>query len=146
MTLEAQEGRMFKPLAYTKNLAMFVAAFLTITLDPALRLLLTHARNFNFKPGWLCRAANTVVVGKIRPESEHWISRTLIRIYEPVVDWTLCRKWVVFGTALALMAITVPIFGKIGSEFMPPLEEGSILYMPSTMPGISITKPRGSFR
>ncbi|MFZ2447339.1 MAG: CusA/CzcA family heavy metal efflux RND transporter [Syntrophobacteraceae bacterium] len=140
LTLEAQEGRMFKPLAYTKNLSMFVAAFLTITLDPALRVLLTHARNFSFKPLWLCRAANTVVVGRIRPEREHWISRTLIRIYEPVVEWTLHRKWVVFGTALALMAITIPVYSKIGAEFMPPLEEGSILYMPSTMPGISITE------
>ena len=65
LTLEAQEGRLFKPLAYTKNLAMIVAAVLAITLDPALRLLFTHMRNFNFRPPWLCRITNAVAVGTI---------------------------------------------------------------------------------
>ena len=140
LTLEAQEGRLFKPLAYTKSLAMIVAALLTITLDPALRLLLTHLRNFDFRPAWLCRAVNAVAVGKIRGEETHPISRTLIRLYEPVVDWALRRKWAVLGAALAMLAVTIPVYRSLGSEFMPPLEEGSLLYMPSTMPGISITE------
>jgi Cu(I)/Ag(I) efflux system membrane protein CusA/SilA len=140
LTLEAQEGRMFKPLAYTKNLAMIIAAVLAITLDPALRLLLTHRKNLDFRPSWLCKVANAVLVGNIRSEDKHPISRVLMRIYEPVVAWTLRWKWAVVTTALALVIITVPVFWKLGSEFMPPLEEGAILYMPSTMPGISITE------
>ncbi|HSA96322.1 MAG TPA: efflux RND transporter permease subunit, partial [Acidobacteriota bacterium] len=79
LTLEAQEGRLFKPLAYTKNLSMIIAAVLVITLDPALRVLFTHARNFDFRPRWLCRATNAVVVGKIRNEETHPISRFLMR-------------------------------------------------------------------
>jgi Cu(I)/Ag(I) efflux system membrane protein CusA/SilA len=138
LALESQEGRLFKPLAYTKNLAMIIAAVLAITLDPALRVLLTHAKNFEFRPRWLCRAVNTVVVGKIRQEERHPINRFLIRIYEPVASWTLRRKWFVIGGALALVIATIPVYVTLGREFMPPLEEGSILYMPSTMPGISI--------
>jgi len=138
LALESQEGRLFKPLAYTKNLAMIIAAVLAITLDPALRVLLTHAKNFEFRPQWLCRVVNTVVVGKIRQEERHPISRFLIRIYEPVASWTLRRKWFVIGGALALVIATIPVYVTLGREFMPPLEEGSILYMPSTMPGISI--------
>ena len=140
LTLEAQEGRLFKPLAYTKTLSMMVAAFLTITLDPALRMLLTHVQNFSFRPRWLCRTANAVLVGKIRQEKNHPISRFLIRLYEPLATWALRRKWIVFGTALVLVVLTVPVFMKLGSEFMPPLDEGSLLYMPTTMPGISITE------
>lgn len=140
LTLEAQEGRMFKPLAYTKSLAMIVAAVLAITLDPALRLLLTNVQRFDFRPRWLCRVANALLVGRIRPEECHPVSRALIRIYEPVVAWTLRRKWIVLGAVFALVVVTVPIFMTIGSEFMPPLDEGSILYMPTTMPGISITQ------
>ena len=68
LALESQEGRLFKPLAYTKNLAMIIAAVLAITLDPALRVLLTQMKNFEFRPRWLCRMVNTVVVGKIRSE------------------------------------------------------------------------------
>ena len=140
LSLESIEGRMFKPLAYTKNLSMLVAAVLAITLDPALRLLFTHMRNFNFQPPWLCRITNAVVVGTIHPEEKHPISRRLIRFYEPVVTWSLRRKWWVIGGALALVLVTLPVYPHLGSEFMPPLEEGSILYMPSTMPGISITE------
>jgi Cu(I)/Ag(I) efflux system membrane protein CusA/SilA len=140
LTLEAQEGRLFKPLAYTKTLAMIIAAILAITLDPALRLLFTHMKNFNFRPAWLCRATNAVIVGTIRSEDKHPISRFLIRIYNPVASWTLRWKWVVITASLALMIGTVPIYFKLGSEFMPPLAEGSILYMPTTMPGISITE------
>jgi copper/silver efflux system protein len=138
LTLEAQEGKMFKPLAYTKNLSMLIAAALVITLDPALRLLLTRARNFDFRPAWLCRITNAFFVGRVRAEDKHPISRVLMRAYEPVVSWSLRWKWVVIGTAMALVLITIPVFRNLGSEFMPPLEEGSLLYMPSTMPGISI--------
>ena len=138
LSLESVEGRMFKPLAYTKNLAMLVAAVLAITLDPALRLLFTHMRNFNFQPPWLCRITNAVLVGTIHPEEKHPISRRLIRFYEPLLTWSLRRKWWVIGGAFALVLLTLPVYSHLGSEFMPPLEEGSILYMPSTMPGISI--------
>jgi Cu(I)/Ag(I) efflux system membrane protein CusA/SilA len=79
-------------------------------------------------------------VGTIRSEDKHPISRFLIRIYDPVAVWSLRWKWVVIAAALILMIGTVPIYFKLGSEFMPPLEEGSILYMPTTMPGISITE------
>ncbi|OGP73552.1 MAG: cation transporter [Deltaproteobacteria bacterium RBG_16_49_23] len=140
LTLEGQEGRLFKPLAYTKNLSMIIAAVLAITLDPALRLLFTHMKNFNFRPGWLCRTTNAVFVGTIHSEDKHPISRVLIRLYEPVATWSLRRKWVVIGAAFTLVVATVPVYFKIGSEFMPPMEEGSILYMPTTMPGISITE------
>jgi len=140
LTLEGQEGRLFKPLAYTKNLSMIIAAVLAITLDPALRLLFTHMKNFNFRPAWLCKATNAVVVGTIHSEEKHPISRVLIRLYEPVAVWTLRWKWAVIGMATALVIVTIPVYFKLGSEFMPPLEEGSILYMPTTMPGISITE------
>jgi Cu(I)/Ag(I) efflux system membrane protein CusA/SilA len=138
LTLEAQEGRLFKPLAYTKNFSMIVAAVLAITLDPAMRLLFTHARNFQFRPRWLARAVNAVLVGKIHSEESHPISRILIRLYEPVCAWSLRWKWVVIASAVALVAITVPVYERLGSEFMPPLDEGTLLYMPSTLPGISL--------
>ena len=138
LSLESVEGRMFKPLAYTKNLSMLVAAVLAITLDPALRLLFTHMQNFNFRPPWLCRLTNAMLVGTIHPEEKHPISRRLIRFYEPLVTWSLRRKWWVIGGAVGLMLLTIPAYMHLGSEFMPPLEEGAILYMPSTMPGISI--------
>jgi Cu(I)/Ag(I) efflux system membrane protein CusA/SilA len=138
LTLEAQEGRLFKPLAYTKNLSMFVAAFLVITLDPALRLFFTHLKNFDFRPRWLCRATNAVVVGTIHPEEKHPISRVLIALYRPVAEWALHWKWLVIAVTQAMMVVTIPVYLKLGSEFMPPLDEGSLLYMPSTMPGISV--------
>ena len=140
LTLEAQEGRLFKPLAYTKTLSMIVAAVLAITLDPALRLLFTHFRHFNFRPPWLCRTMNAVAGGTIRSEQHHFISRFLIRIYGPAVTWSLRWKWAVIGSAVFLVLVTVPVFQKLGSEFMPPLDEGALFYMPTTMPGISVTE------
>jgi Cu(I)/Ag(I) efflux system membrane protein CusA/SilA len=140
LTLEAQEGRLFKPLAYTKNLSMIIAAVLAITLDPALRLWFMQLKSFDFKPKWLCRTANAVMVGTIHSEENHPISRLLHRLYEPAVRWTLRWKYVVIGGALGAVLLTLPIYLKLGSEFMPPLDEGSLLYMPSTMPGISITE------
>ena len=138
LTLQAQEGRLFKPLAYTKTLTMAVAALLAITLDPALRVLLTRVERFNFRPTWLCRLANAAMIGEVKPEESHPISRWLIRTYEPVVRWTLQWKWLVIGAALALVIVTIPVFYALGSESMPPLDEGSILYMPTTLPGVSI--------
>ena len=138
LALESQEGRLFKPLAYTKTLTMLVAAGLVITLVPALRMLFTRVRRFEFRPVWLCRAANAVLVGRIRSEESHPISRFLTKMYEPVVRWSLRWKWSVIGGAAALVVVTVPVFTRLGSEFMPPLYEGSLFYMPTTMPGISI--------
>jgi len=140
LALEAQEGRLFKPLAYTKNMGMIVAAVLAITLDPALRLSFTHLRNFRFRPFWARRAANALLVGRVQSEDKHPVSRALIRAYEPACRWALSNKPVVVGIALVLMAITVPVFFRLGSEFMPPLYEEALFYMPSTMPGISITE------
>jgi len=140
LTLEAQEGRLFKPLAYTKTLAMIVAAVLAITLDPALRMFVIHLKNFNFRPLWLCKALNIVMSSRVHSEERHPISRLLIRIYEPIAAWSLRKKWVVITAALLLIAATVPVYKKIGSEFMPPLDEGSLFYMPTTMPGISVTE------
>ena len=140
LTLEAQEGRLFRPLAYTKNFSMIIAAVLAITLDPAMRLLFTHMKTFSFKPAWLARAANAVLVGTIHSEEGHPISRVLIRLYEPICAWSLRWKWAVLAGAVAIVAATVPVYQRLGSEFMPPLDEGTLLYMPSTLPGISVTE------
>jgi Cu(I)/Ag(I) efflux system membrane protein CusA/SilA len=144
LTLEAQEGRLFKPLAYTKTLSMIVAAILAITLDPALRLLFTRVRPVRIRPrlSWLFRLIDTFAAGTIHPEEKHPISRGLIRLYGPVAAWSLRRPWLVIGGACAMLVATVPIYGRLGSEFMPPLDEGTLFYMPSTMPGISIGNAR----
>ena len=139
-TLEAQEGRLFKPLAFTKNFSMIVAAILAITLDPAMRLLFTHMRNFNFRPRWLARVANAVLVGKIHSEEEHPISRPLMRLYHPVVEFSLRHHWAVVIAAVLVVLATIPAYQRLGSEFMPPLNEGVLLYMPTTLPGISVTE------
>jgi len=140
LTLQGQEGRMFRPLAYTKTLTMLVAALLAVTLDPALRLLLTRVERFDFRPHWLCRAVNAVLVGQVKAEDRHPISRRLIRAYEPVVRWTLRSRWLVLSAAMALIILTIPVFYRLGSEAMPPLDEGAILYMPTTLPGVSISQ------
>jgi copper/silver efflux system protein len=140
LALEAQEGRLFKPLAYTKNLSMIIAAVLAITLDPAMRLMFTHVDNFSFRPRWLARAANAVLIGKIHAEENHPISKILMRAYSPVCRWALRWKYAVIAAAIAMVVFTVPVFEKLGSEFMPPLDEGTLMYMPSTMPGISIAE------
>ena len=139
-TLVDQEGRLFKPLAYSKNLAMAIAAILAITLDPAMRMLFTRMDYKHFKPKWLSGIVNTFTVGKYYPEEKHPISRILFRIYEPACRFVLKYRKATIAGALVLMAATVPIFFKLGSEFMPPLNEGTILYMPTTLPGISVTE------
>jgi Cu(I)/Ag(I) efflux system membrane protein CusA/SilA len=138
--LEAQEGRLFKPLAFTKNFSMAIAAVLAITLDPAMRLLFTHATQFEFRPRFLARIVNAVLVGKIHPEETHPISRVLIKLYRPVVELAVRLRWVVIAGAIAVVVLTVPVFKRLGSEFMPPLNEGTLLYMPSTLPGISLAE------
>ena len=140
LTLEAQEGRLFKPLAYTKNFSMIVAAILAITLAPVLLLLLGHMKKFQFRPRWLSGAVNFVLVGTIHSEEKHPISRVLIRLYEPVCAACLRWKWMVIAASIAAVAFTVPVYKKLGSEFMPPLDEGTLMYMPSTLPGISVTE------
>jgi Cu(I)/Ag(I) efflux system membrane protein CusA/SilA len=139
-TLEAQEGRLFKPLAYTKNFAMAIAAVLAITLDPAMRLLFTRMDPYNIRPVWLARIVNAILVGKIHSEDNHPISRPMMKLYHPVVEFVLEHKWKTICAAFIAMALTVPVFFQLGSEFMPPLDEGTLLYMPSTMPGISVTE------
>ena len=138
LTLEAQEGRLFKPLAYTKTFSMIVAAVLALTLDPAMRLMFTRMKDYSFRPAWLARLVNGVLVGTIHSEETHPISRILIWAYEPICRWSLRWKWVVLAGAVATVALTVPVFQRLGSEFMPPLDEGTLLYMPSTLPGISV--------
>ncbi len=139
-TLEAQEGRLFKPLAFTKNFAMAIAAVLAITLDPAMRIVFTHMKNFSFRPRWLARGVNAIVVGKIRSEENHPISRPLMKLYHPVVEFVLEHRWTTIIAAVLVVALTVPVFFRLGSEFMPPLDEGTLLYMPTTLPGISVTE------
>lgn len=139
-TLEAQEGRLFKPLAFTKNFSMALAAVLTITLNPAMVLLLIRTERFKFRPRWLSWAANAVLVGKIHSEENHPISRPLMRIYEPVVNFVLRHQYGVIFASVLTVALTIPVYQKLGSEFMPPLDEGVLLYMPATMPGISVTE------
>ncbi len=121
-TLQAQEGRLFKPLAFTKTYAMAGAALLAITIVPVLM-------------GYFVR-------GKIKSESENPISRILIRIYRPVINWVLRFKWITIFSAVIIFIITLIPLGQIGSEFMPPLNEGDLLYMPTTDPGLSITKAK----
>ncbi|MFL6292578.1 MAG: efflux RND transporter permease subunit, partial [Thermoanaerobaculia bacterium] len=135
-----QEGRLFKPLAYSKNLAMAVAALLAITLDPALRMLFARMDPFTFRPRWLARLATGAAVGTYHSEERHPISRAIFRVYEPACRFVLRRPWVPIAGALALVAVSVPVYFKLGSEFMPPLHEGTILYMPTTLPGVSVAQ------
>jgi Cu(I)/Ag(I) efflux system membrane protein CusA/SilA len=119
-TLEAQEGRLFKPLAYTKTFSMGFASLLSITLAPALMVLLIR--------------------GKIRPETQHPISRFLQRLYYPWVSALMRRRLISIAIAVIVVVSSIPIFFRLGSEFMPPLNERDILYMPTTLPGVSITQ------
>ena len=119
-TLESQEGRLFSPLAFTKTFAMAAAAILSVTLVPALMV--------------VC------VRGKIIPEHKNPINRFLIWIYRPVIKTVMRAKVLVILMALAILAVTVWPARQLGTEFMPNLNEGTLLYMPTTLPGISVTK------
>lgn len=121
-TLQAQEGRLFKPLAFTKTYAMAASALLAITVVPALM-------------GYFIR-------GNILPEKKNPVNRFLIALYRPVIHAVLRFKWITIAAAIAALGATAYPLGKLGSEFMPPLNEGDLLYMPTTDPGVSIAKAR----
>ncbi|MCH8305235.1 MAG: efflux RND transporter permease subunit [Candidatus Marinimicrobia bacterium] len=121
-TLEAQEGRLFRPLAFTKTFAMFFASFLSITLVPVLMV-------FFMK-------------GKMKPADKNPINRFLLWIYKPVLDLALRYRKTTILIALILVLLTIPVFMTLGSEFMPPLNEGSILYMPTSLPGMPPSEAR----
>jgi Cu(I)/Ag(I) efflux system membrane protein CusA/SilA len=120
--LTGQSGRLFKPLAFTKTYSMAAAAFLGITVVPILM-------------GYFIR-------GKIPPEEKNPLNRILMKLYTPVLDFVLKFRWYVLAAVVLILGITVYPFMKLGSEFMPPLWEGTFLYMPSTFPGISVTQAR----
>jgi Cu(I)/Ag(I) efflux system membrane protein CusA/SilA len=119
-TLEAQEGRLFKPLAFTKTFAMAAAAFLSVTLVPALMVIFVR--------------------GRIIPEARNPINRFLIWVYRPVINAVLKAKTLTVVLAVAVLAISIWPATKLGSEFMPNLNEGTLFYMPVSLPGLSITK------
>lgn len=119
-TLEGTEGRLFKPLAFTKTYSMGFAAILAVTLTPALAALFIR--------------------GKVLREEKNPLNRWLIAIYSPVVRWVVQYPKTVIGLSVLAMALTVPAFMRLGSEFMPPLNEGAILYMPTAPPGMSTTE------
>jgi Cu(I)/Ag(I) efflux system membrane protein CusA/SilA len=119
-TLESQEGRMFSPLAYTKTFSMAGAALLAVTLVPVLMLLFIR--------------------GKIMPEQKNPVNRFLIRLYHPLIEAVMRRKQLTIGIAVLFMLLTIYPAAKLGSEFMPTLNEGTLLYMPSSLPGMSVTK------
>jgi Cu(I)/Ag(I) efflux system membrane protein CusA/SilA len=138
-----QEGRLFKPLAYSKNLAMLMASLLAVTLDPAMRMLFTRMTPFRFRPRFLSWAATKAFVGSYHEEHKHPISRVLFAVYEPACRFVLRHPKAVIATAVGLVAVSVPFYFTLGSEFMPPLNEGTILYMPTTIqPGISVQQAK----
>jgi len=140
-TLVDQEGRLFRPLAYSKNLAMAIAAFLAITLDPAMRMLFARIEPFRFRPRALAWLATQALVGKYYSEEKHPISGLLHRIYEPPCRFVLRHAKATVVVSLVVVAATVPVYLKLGSEFMPPLREGTLLYMPSAVePGMSVAE------
>src|SRR5438067_88182 len=119
-SLTAQEGRLFRPLAFTKTFSMFFASFLGVTLVPVLMTLLIR--------------------GKITPENQNPVNRFLIWAYQPFVNFVLRYRWFTLACALVILGLTIFPFARVGSEFMPPLNEGTLLYMPTAVPGMSITE------
>ena len=138
--LEAQEGKLFKPLAFANIFAIVVAAVLSVTMVPAIVALLIRPQQFDFRPRWLCWLANKIITGKIYPEAKHPLSRFLHWLYQPMVEFVLRFRYAVVISAVLVVLLTIPIYLRLGTEFMPPLDEGVLLYMPSTMPGISVTE------
>lgn len=140
-TLVDQEGRLFRPLAFSKNLAMAIAAILAITLDPAMRMLFARIEPFKFRPRFLAWIATQLLVGKYYSEERHPISRLLHFLYEKPCRLVVRHAKTTIFAALLVVATTVPVYMKLGSEFMPPLREGTILYMPSSVePGMSVAE------
>ncbi|CAG0991642.1 Cation efflux system protein CusA [Geobacteraceae bacterium] len=119
-TLEAQEGRLFSPLAYTKTFSMAGAALLSITLVPVLMMLFIR--------------------GKVMPEAKNPVNRFLIRIYRPIITWVMRWKKITIAAAVLALGLSIYPASKLGSEFMPTLNEGTLFYMPASLPGMSITK------
>jgi copper/silver efflux system protein len=118
--LEAQEGRMFRPLAYTKTFAITFSSVLAVTVVPVLMLLFIRGR-------------------RLRPESANPITRLCQALYLPIIRWCLRHRGLTIAINVIFLAVTLPLAARIGSQFMPPLYEGSSLYMPTALPGISIT-------
>jgi len=139
-TLVDQEGRLFTPLAYTKTLAIALAALLALTLDPAVRMLFTRMEPFRFRPRFVARFFTGIFVGTYYPEEKHPVSRILFWLYEKPCRLVLRHPKTVIALAALLVASAVPVYLELGSEFMPPLNEGAILYMPTTLPGLSVTE------
>ena len=139
-TLVDQEGRLFRPLAYSKNLAMAIAAILALTLDPAFRMLFTRMDPFTYKNKFLNTVATTLFVGKYYKEENHPISKILFKYYEPACVFVLNHPRTIIGSSIVLVLLTIPLYLHLGSEFMPPLYEETILYMPTTLPGISVAE------
>ena len=139
-TLIDQEGRLFRPLALSKNLTMAIAAILAITLDPAIRMLFARADKFNSSNKWLDKIRNSLFVGTYYSEHKHPISKRIFKIYEPAIDWVLEHKKKTLVFAAVAMISIIPAFMILGSEFMPTLHEGSLLYMPTALPGISVSE------
>lgn len=140
-TLVDQEGRLFRPLAFSKNLAMAIAALLAITLDPAIRMLFARIEPFTFNPRWLANIATALLVGRYRAEETHPVSRLLHRLYEGPCRFVLRHPKATVLAAAVLVSTTVPLYLGLGSEFMPPLREGTLLFMPSAVqPGMSVAE------
>ncbi|MEI6438451.1 MAG: CusA/CzcA family heavy metal efflux RND transporter [Candidatus Omnitrophota bacterium] len=139
-TLLDQEGRLFRPLAFSKNFAMAIAAVLALTLNPAMRMFFTRIDPINFHPRWIGSFLNGIMVGKYYSEEKHPVSKVLFRFYEPVCRFVLKFRTQTLIAAAVLVLTTIPVFMRLGSEFMPPLNEGTILYMPTTLPGLSVTE------
>ena len=138
--LEAQEGRLFKPLAYTKTFAMLIASILSISLVPALLATLANFVKFGPKKNKSDWIEACLFFNRVPKEENHPISQFLFRLYGPTVDWMVDHRKKVVVFALIMMIGTIPVYLRLGSEFMPPLNEGTLLFMPTTMPGISISE------
>src|SRR5690554_2788239 len=135
-----QEGRMFKPLAISKTLTMAIAGILAVTLDPAVRMMFARAEFFNGRSRILNKLGNAFIVGNYYPEEKHPISKRLFAIYRPILDLFLkYRKTVLVGAFLLTLSV-IPGMMMLGREFMPKLHEGSLLYMPTALPGLSVTE------
>ena len=138
--LEDQEGRMFKPLAYTKTFTMAIAALLAVTLDPAVRMLFARMDWVHFRPRPIAWIFNQITVGRYYREEKHPISRILFRLYEGPCRFVIRHRVATIVVAALLVLLTIPVYLRLGSEFMPPLWEGDLLYMPTTLPGLSVTE------
>jgi copper/silver efflux system protein len=139
-TLIDQEGRLFRPLALSKTFTMAVASLLAITFDPAVRMLFSRIEPYQGPIPFLNRLANRFLIGHYYPEERHPISRRLFQVYTPVVRWTLRHKYKTLALTLVACLSTWPAYQRLGSEFMPTLREGSLLYMPTALPGLSVSE------